>query len=140
MTDRTELKRRIASGAETVVVTLLPCPLPWCGSSAVRLRYWQGNKRMHYVECECCKIKTQQSRSKERVIAAWNTRTQADALAVMREAEGALAELIQQCWDCERELTESYYGVTFTGESLPLCNARTTLANLRAAIARREGE
>jgi hypothetical protein len=119
------------SGAETVAVTrkhegvACDCIAEWQSSKsgfAPHGSFTEAGKVIAHFEAEVTRA------------------TQADALAVMREAEGAMAELIQQCCDCERELTESYYGVTFTGESLPLCNARTTLANLRAAIARREGE
>ncbi len=49
------------------------------------------------------------------------------ALAERDKMREALEALVQQCHDCEKELTESYYGTEFTGESLPLCNARKAL-------------
>lgn len=41
--------------------------------------------------------------------------------------EEALRELIEQCHDSEKELTEEHYGTHYSGESLPLCNARAAL-------------
>ena len=41
--------------------------------------------------------------------------------------EEALRELIEQCHDSEKELTEEHYGTHYSGESLPLCNARQAL-------------
>jgi predicted nuclease with TOPRIM domain len=45
-------------------------------------------------------------------------------IARLREV---LGDLIEQCWSCEKELTEEYYGTHYSGESLPLCNARAAL-------------
>jgi len=49
--------------------------------------------------------------------------------AEAREAKlrEALKALIEQCWSVEKELTEAYYGTHYSGESLPLCNARAAL-------------
>ena len=53
--------------------------------------------------------------------------------ALLRECGEALRALIQQCWECEKELTEELHRVDFCGESAPLCNARTTLAKIKDA-------
>jgi hypothetical protein len=42
----------------------------------------------------------------------------------------ALHNLIQHTHNCEKELTEKLHHQDFCGESLPLTNARTTLAEL----------
>lgn len=39
----------------------------------------------------------------------------------------ALRSLIEQCWSCEKELTEEYYHTHYSGESEPLCKARAAL-------------
>jgi hypothetical protein len=51
-------------------------------------------------------------------------------IAAAPELVEALRELIAQCHDCEKELTEELHHVDFTGESLPLCNARALLARI----------
>jgi DNA-binding transcriptional regulator PaaX len=53
-------------------------------------------------------------------------RIEAQAAEIERLRE-ALRDLIEQCWSCEKELTEEYYGTHYSGESLPLCNARAAL-------------
>jgi hypothetical protein len=76
------------SGAETVV--LKPCP--FCGGEAELTGYRAPEFWVHCPQIGC-KASTEAFGSKERAIAAWNTRaTQADALAVMREA----IELLEQ--------------------------------------------
>ena len=89
----------------------------------------------------------------EAAITAWNTRaTQADAIAVMREAEGALdavsgEEPINQdeqggCVWCGGSARRSSYAGSDPKHHSQDCAwviARTTLANLRAAIARAGG-
>ena len=51
--------------------------------------------------------------------------------AKLAKVVDALRELIDHTHNCEKELTEELHGVDFCGESLPLTNARTTLAELK---------
>jgi len=128
MTDRTELERQIAGGAETVVVTQ-------ADSEAAADFRWLWNRDLA-TETDLAEA-----------FARHRIATQADALAVMREAEGALGHV---CDALEGEIAE-YEGldevglVNWLGEEMGrriiaarmrLETARTTLANLRAVIAR----
>ena len=55
-----------------------------------------------------------------------------DALeAEIEKLREALAALIEQCRQCEKELTEAYYGVPYSGESEPLCKARAALGETK---------
>lgn len=51
--------------------------------------------------------------------------------ARLGKAVGALEGLIQQTYDCEKELTEGLHHVDFCGESEPLTNARAALAEIK---------
>jgi hypothetical protein len=51
--------------------------------------------------------------------------------AKLAKAVEALGVLIQLAHDCEKELTEDLYHVDFCGESMPLTNARATLAEIK---------
>ena len=53
---------------------LLPCPVPWCGSDAVRLSHFDANRRRHWVECSECNFKTPQQASRAKAVALWQTR------------------------------------------------------------------
>lgn len=50
--------------------------------------------------------------------------------AKLAKAVEALGELIDHTHNCEKELTEELHHADFCGESLPLTNARDTLAEL----------
>jgi hypothetical protein len=116
MTDRPELERQIANGAETVVVTQADLNAAadlieqyWSGADESMMRLAKDTRNGH------------RQGAFPRAFARHRLATQADALAVMREAEGALAELAAEKPGARPR-------------------ALRTLANLRAAIARREGE
>jgi uncharacterized protein YdaT len=66
-----------------------------------------------YAECD--KIGTQAVRELE---------------AKLAKAVEALRDLIQHAHNCEKELTEELHHQDFCGESLPLTNARATLAEI----------
>lgn len=53
----------------------------------------------------------------------------------LAKAVEALEGLIQQTYDCEKELTEGLHHVDFCGESEPLTNARATLAEIKSGVA-----
>jgi hypothetical protein len=67
---------------------------PFCGGEAKSGEYWPTWDTREanvwcYMECGASVVR----KTEAEAIAAWNTRAQSDALAVLREAEGALAEL-----------------------------------------------
>ena len=51
--------------------------------------------------------------------------------AKLAKAVEALEALIQQTYDCEKELTEDLHHMDFCGESDPLTKARATLARVK---------
>ena len=55
----------------------------------------------------------------------------AELRAEVERLRGALAELIEHCHASEKELTEEHYGTHYSGESLPLVNARAALGSGR---------
>ena len=61
-------------------------------------------------------------------ITAQTMQSTIDAQAArIAELEAALTDLIDQCHNCERELTEDLYRVDFAGESSSLMMARAAL-------------
>jgi hypothetical protein len=63
---------------------------------------------------------------------AWSVHVQVmdDLNAKLAKAVEALRVLIQHAHNCEKELTEELHHQDFCGESLPLTNARATLAEI----------
>ncbi len=53
-----------------------------------------------------------------------------DLMSKLEKAAEALRGLIQHAHNCEKELTEKLHHQDFCGESLPLTNARATLAEI----------
>ena len=64
---------------------------------------------------------------------AWSVHVQVmdDLNAKLDKAVEALRVLIQHAHNCEKELTEELHHQDFCGESLPLTNARATLAEIK---------
>lgn len=62
------------------------------------------------------------------------TQAMRDLEAKLAKAVDALADLILHTHNCEKELTEELHRVDFCGESLPLTNARETLAEIKGEI------
>ena len=121
------------SGAETV--ELKPCP--FCGGDWV-YTHRPVNGAQPHIGCKSCNARGPftAGMSEEQWVAAWNTRaTQADALAVMREA----VEALEPALDFVLRYSTRWDGVTCEHPSDTSVRARTTLANLRAAIARAGG-
>jgi hypothetical protein len=91
-----------------------------------------------YAECD--RIGTQAVRDLEARLDATKDKAEAAILDLMAErdrAEARLAKavealrvLIDHTHNCEKELTEDLHRADFCGESLPLTNARTTLAEI----------
>ena len=79
------------------------------------------DRKLHDPDCECDN--------------AENVKVVADRIeeleAKLAKAVEALGVLIQLAHDCEKELTEELHRQDFCGESLPLTNARATLAELK---------
>jgi Lar family restriction alleviation protein len=139
------------SGADTV--ELKPCP--FCGGEAClqetapSMGDDTSRPEVVWVSCSKCGASSQQIQvnwkldpvyvaERSEAIAAWNTRaTQADALAVMREAEGAMREFIYETTHLSPMEADGAHWCKISGECLS--GGRTTLANLRAAIARARG-
>ncbi len=55
-------------------------------------------------------------------------------IAELAKAVEALEALIQQTYDCEKELTEVLHHMDFCGESEPLTKARATLARVKGLM------
>ena len=111
------------SGAETV--ELKPCP--FCGGQQIAIapqaEWWT-------VICKACGSSCGTCDAEAEAIAAWNTRTQADALSVMRKAEGALRNI-----DALARKVQDNAGPN--GNMAHVQGfAAAALDNLRAAIAR----
>jgi len=71
-------------------------PCPFCGGEA-ELRSWSWPYVRYQVRCSACKCQARARMASEaEAIAAWNTRqsTTSDALAAMREAREALADVL----------------------------------------------
>lgn len=58
-----------------------------------------------------------------------------DLEAKLAKAVDALEALIQLAHDCEKELTEDLHHMDFCGESMPLTEARATLAEITSGVA-----
>jgi hypothetical protein len=110
-------------------------PCPFCGFEAKAFHHTvKGMPDSWHIECEneTCGCGTCHHETRKQAAHVWNVRVGDAARATAAEAREAklreaLRALIEQCWSVEEELTEGYYGTHYSGESLPLCNARAAL-------------
>lgn len=105
--------------------TLLPCP--FCGGGNIA---YVTNGDREWTTCDDCLSEGPDAATQDEAIAAWNRRAgQSHAAGLL----AALEELVAHCHEQERLLTEELHHTAYSGESLPLCNARAAIAAAKGA-------